>query len=92
LHINNVVAWASLYVLYTCTILYAAHYRYRVNEKRPSITRSLTHSLQSNTSLYTVIDRAITKTKGQEVQEYVFCSMVFVNIYVQGRGKGGVHL
>ena len=38
--------------------------------------------------MYTIIDRAITKTKGRSVQEYVFRSMVFANIYVQGRGRG----
>lgn len=45
---------------------------------------------ECNASIYTAIDRAITKTKGRRVHEYVFCSMVFANIYVQGRGKGGV--
>jgi len=43
-----------------------------------------------NASLYTVIDRAITKTEGRSVQEYVLCSMVFANIYVQDRGNWGV--
>jgi hypothetical protein len=43
-----------------------------------------------NVSLYTVIDRAITKTEGRSVQEYVICSMVFANIYVQDRGKWGM--
>ena len=47
-----------------------------------------THCPFSNASMYTIIDRAITKTKGRSVQEYVFRSMVFANIYVQGRGKG----
>jgi len=42
-----------------------------------------------NASLYTVIDRAITKTEGRRVQEYVLCSMVFANIYVQDRGGTG---
>jgi hypothetical protein len=47
-----------------------------------------------NASLYTVIDRAITKTEGRSVQEYVLCSMVFANIYVQDRGGelGSVHV
>jgi len=36
------------------------------------------------TVLYTAIDKAITKTKGRKVQEYVFSSMVLANIYVQG--------
>lgn len=40
--------------------------------------------VESNASLYTAIDRAITKTQGRRVQKYVFCSMVFANIYVQG--------
>jgi hypothetical protein len=43
-----------------------------------------------NGSLYTVIDRAITKTEGRSVQKYVLCSMVFANIYVHDRGKWGV--
>jgi hypothetical protein len=44
----------------------------------------------SNASLYNVIDRAITRTKRRS---YVFCSKVFANIYVQGRGEGGnVHV
>jgi hypothetical protein len=42
-----------------------------------------------NASLYTVIDKAITKTEGRSVQEYVLCSMVLANIYVQDRGKWG---
>ena len=43
----------------------------------------------SNASLYNVIDRAITRTKRRS---YVFCSKVFANIYVQGRGGGNVHV